>query len=321
MSDLLRKDGKFQFGPDEQKAFSASKDGIAVVFLQRSPSDVALHPTHYLSHKTSPIECKYSSYDLAVLVIVYALQKLRVYLLGLPFKIVTDCKAFQQIMQKKEVSTKIWTWAEFLEDFEYRIEHRHGTRMKLVDALSRHTIMTIEADDITARVKRAQQADPQIQAIISSLNDKPDDRYVMRFGVLYRFINGDDLLVTPCCMEDEIIRSAHQRGHFATKKTEEIIKRDYYIASLTEKVNKIISNCVSCLVSNRKEGRKEGYLNTIEKTDLPLHTYHVDHLGPLESTSKQYNHIFAVIDAFSKFVWLYPTRSTTAREVIERLER
>ena len=143
----------------------------------------------------------------------------------------------------------------------------------------------------------------------------------MRNGVLHRFINEDNLLVTPCFMEDEIIRSTHQRGNFATKRTEENIKRDYYIASLAEKVNKIISNCVSCLVANRKEGRKEGYLNTIEKTDLPLHTYYVDHLGPLESSIKQYNHIFAVIDAFSKFVWLYPTRSTIAREVIGRLER
>ncbi|GFW93631.1 transposon Ty3-I Gag-Pol polyprotein [Trichonephila clavipes] len=31
-------------------------------------------------------------------------------------------------------------------------------------------------------------------------------------------------------------------------------------------------------------------------------------------------HVFAVIDAFSKFTWLYPTRSTDAAEVINRLE-
>lgn len=52
-----------------------------------------------------------------------------------------------------------------------------------------------------------------------------------------------------------------------------------------------------------------------------MHTYHVDHLGPLESTSKQYNHIFAVIDAFTKFTWLYPTKSITTREVVERLDK
>ncbi|XP_033232036.1 uncharacterized protein LOC117183012 [Belonocnema kinseyi] len=122
-------------------------------------------------------------------------------------------------------------------------------------------------------------------------------------------------------MEDEIIRSAHQRGHYAVKRTEEVIKRDYYIASLTGKVAKFISNCVACLIANRKEGRKEGFLHTIDKTDLPPHTYHVDQLGPLESTSKQYNHMFAVIDAFTKFTWLYPTKSTTTREVVKRLDK
>ncbi|GFX54375.1 hypothetical protein TNCV_3824741 [Trichonephila clavipes] len=44
------------------------------------------------------------------------------------------------------------------------------------------------------------------------------------------------------------------------------------------------------------------------------------HLGPLATTSKKYKHVFAVIDAFSKFTWLYPTRSTDAAEVINRLE-
>lgn len=53
--------------------------------------------------------------------------------------------------------------------------------------------------------------------------------------------------------------------------------------------------------------------------DVPLHTYHVDHLGPLESTAKQYKHIFVVVDAFTKFCWLYPTKSTTTKEVIDRL--
>ena len=134
LSDLLRRDKEFQFGSEEQKAFSilkekltnepvlkffdrnhetelhtdASKYGIAAILLQRSPNDEKLHPTHYLSHKTSPTEEKYSSYELEVLAIVYALQRLRVYLLGVSFKIVTDCSAFQQTMCKKEVSTKFW---------------------------------------------------------------------------------------------------------------------------------------------------------------------------------------------------------------------
>ena len=53
---------------------------------------------------------------------------------------------------------------------------------------------------------------------------------------------------------------------------------------------------------------------------MPLHTYHADHLGPLDITNKNYNHILAIIDSFTKFIWLYLTKSTTAREVTNRLD-
>ena len=48
--------------------------------------------------------------------------------------------------------------------------------------------------------------------------------------------------------------------------------------------------------------------------------YHIDHLGPFRSTSKQYKHIFAIIDSFTKFCWLQPTKSTTSNEVISKLK-
>ncbi|GFS98268.1 retrovirus-related Pol polyprotein from transposon 17.6 [Trichonephila clavipes] len=74
------------------------------------------------------------------------------------------------------------------------------------------------------------------------------------------------------------------------------------------------------IVNSIRRGKGEGFLNPIPKEDLPLSTYHVDFIGPLPTTNKNYNHIFTVIDAFTKFTWLYPTKSTTAQEVIERLK-
>ncbi|XP_058978630.1 putative mediator of RNA polymerase II transcription subunit 26 [Musca domestica] len=39
----------------------------------------------------------------------------------------------------------------------------------------------------------------------------------------------------------------------------------------------------------------------------------------MEYTHKQYNDILVVVDAFTKFVWLYPTKSTGTNEVIDKL--
>ncbi|GBN23525.1 Pro-Pol polyprotein [Araneus ventricosus] len=121
-------------------------------------------------------------------------------------------------------------------------------------------------------------------------------------------------------MQTEIIRNAHERGHTGVKYTEKHLQGYYYIPKLRQKVEKIISNCVHCILINQKRGKKEGLLHPLQKEDTPLHTYHIDHLGPLESTNKNYKYVLAIIDVFTKFVWIYPTKSTTSAEVIAKLE-
>ncbi|GFT63277.1 integrase catalytic domain-containing protein [Trichonephila clavipes] len=51
-----------------------------------------------MSRKTSETERKYTSYELEVLAIIEALKKFKVYILGMPFKIITDCNAFTKTM-------------------------------------------------------------------------------------------------------------------------------------------------------------------------------------------------------------------------------
>ncbi|GFU16117.1 pro-Pol polyprotein [Trichonephila clavipes] len=76
----------------------ASIDGLAAVLLQRFPDDNSLHPIYYMSRKTSETERKYTSYELEVLAIIEALKKFKVYILGMPFKKITDCDAFTKTM-------------------------------------------------------------------------------------------------------------------------------------------------------------------------------------------------------------------------------
>ena len=49
----------------------------------------------------------------------------------------------------------------------------------------------------------------------------------------------------------------------------------------------------------------------------PKYTYH---LNSLASTSKLFKHVLAVVDSFTKLVWLYPTKPTDTTEVIYRLQ-
>lgn len=212
-------------------------------------------------------------------------------------------------------------WILYLQDYNYTTEHRAGNRMKHVDSLSRHPIaeVMIVTSELSARLCKAQQQDEHIQAITKILSKGPYENYKLKGGLVFKTVNGNDLLVVPKVMESEIIRNAHDVGHFANQKTLHAIQQHYFIPHLEHKVGQFISNCIKCIIYNKKLGKKEGFLNCIEKGDLPLNTLHVDHLGPMDSTSKHYKYIFAMVDGFSKFVWLYPTKSTGAEEVIRRL--
>ncbi|GFY61615.1 transposon Tf2-6 polyprotein [Trichonephila inaurata madagascariensis] len=72
--------------------------------------------------------------------------------------------------------------------------------------------------------------------------------------------------------------------------------------------------------ANKKTGKKEGFLNPISKVNIPLSTYHVGFIGPLPSTNKSYQHVLTVVNAFTKFTWLYPVKTVSAENALEKLE-
>ena len=120
LSNLLKAGAKFQFGIEQEQAFEqlkialastpvlrlykvgaetelhtdASKFGYGAILLQKDDGDGGLHPIYFASGKTTPAEERYSSYELEVLAIIKSLKKFRIYLQGIPFRIVTDCRAF-----------------------------------------------------------------------------------------------------------------------------------------------------------------------------------------------------------------------------------
>lgn len=116
--DLLKKDSNFTFGDKEMATFEllkskliddpilsiygpqnvtelhcdASSHGFGAILMQRQ-SDGKFHPVFYYSKRTTDVESRLHSYELETLSIINALRRFRVYLLGMKFKIVTDCQS------------------------------------------------------------------------------------------------------------------------------------------------------------------------------------------------------------------------------------
>lgn len=343
LSDLIRSDVHFTFGSEQRQAFEtlknkicaqpvlmlftkdaetelhtdASKLGIGAVLMQRCSDDNQFHPVYYLSYKTTPDQEKWISYELELFAIFTAVNKLRHYLLDIHFKVVTDCEALKTAMKKKDVR-KVANWIMELQQFNFDIVHRSATKMQHVDALSR--MYVIQTPSLLHSLKSAQNQDEHILAIKEVLKEKSYKDYVIHNELLCKFSNSEYRIVVPENMQTSLIIKYHQEGHFKSQKLEALINKEFYISNLRNKIEKVTSSCIECILAEKKAGKKEGKLHPISKEPIPLDTFHIDHLGPMPSTNKNYNHIFAIIDAFTKFVWLFAVKSTTANETINKLQ-
>ncbi|GFX91724.1 hypothetical protein TNCV_3529231 [Trichonephila clavipes] len=211
-------------------------------------------------------------------------------------------------------------WALNLKDYDYTILYRSGSQMAHVDALSRIQVLTNQCtDSIVYMIKEHQELDPHIISIKALLQNGPYDNYRIKNYILHKCIAGAEVLVIPNGMQHHFIKNAHDKGQFSVKRALEHIKNNSFIPQFQSKIEKYISSCVTCILKNKKSGKQERFLHPIVKDDVPLNTYHIDHLGPLATSSKNYKFILAVIDCFTKFAWLYPKKTTSTSEVIKKL--
>lgn len=113
-----------------------------------------------------------------MLAIINAIKRFHVYLLGIHFKIITDCNSVTLTLQRKDINPRIARWAMFLQNYSYDIEHRPGSRMQHVDALSRcNQIMVLEACTFNQTLA-IKQGTAQILKLYLSILKNQNTRYL-----------------------------------------------------------------------------------------------------------------------------------------------
>ena len=121
----------------------ASNDGLGAILSQDG------HPCCYISRTLNPPEKNYSTTEKELLAIVWAVKRLRQYLLGKRFIIQTDHQALKWLKNVKDPSSRFMRWRLKLEEYDYDIEYKKGKENQAADALSRIYPLTDDAPDET----------------------------------------------------------------------------------------------------------------------------------------------------------------------------
>lgn len=322
----------FNPGAETELHTDASKLGLAAILMQRDEMHV-LKPIAYFSRQTTLEEQNYTSYDLETLAVVVALQKFRVYLIGISFKIVSDCSSLKATFQKRDMLPRVARWWEQMQEFNFVVEYRPGASMTHVDALGRNPVpskdvLRISSVPDTNWLSTVQNADDDLQRIIGILKDpKLDDlvdiksNYKVKNDKLFRTTADGDRWVVPKGVRWQITKQCHDDiGHFAFDKTLDKIKANYWFPKMRRFIRKYVDSCLECAYSKSSAGKKPGFLHPIPKVAAPFDTIHIDHTGPFVRSSKGNMYILVLIDAFTKYLYLKAVRNTKTQTTIRVLK-
>ncbi|GJV94638.1 putative reverse transcriptase domain-containing protein [Tanacetum coccineum] len=110
--------------------YDASLQGLGAVLMQREKVIV------YASRQLKPHEENYTTHDLELGAVVFALKIWRHYMYGTKCTVFTDHKSLQHILDQKELNMRQHPWLELLPDYDCEIRYHPGKANVVADALS-----------------------------------------------------------------------------------------------------------------------------------------------------------------------------------------
>ncbi|GKB86909.1 putative reverse transcriptase domain-containing protein, partial [Tanacetum coccineum] len=184
LTKLTQKNKPYVWGDDEEEAFQtlklklcsapilslpegsedfvvfcdASLKGFGAVLMQREKVIA------YASRQLRKNEENYTTHDLELGAVVFALRLWRHYLYGTKCTVYTDHKSLQYILDQKELNMRQRRWIELLSDYDCVIRYHPGKANVIADALSRkdkepirvRALVVMVHNNLTEQIRNAQ---------------------------------------------------------------------------------------------------------------------------------------------------------------------
>ncbi len=133
----------------------------------------------YASRTLSKAERNYCATRKELLAVVYSVEQFRPYLYGQEFRLRTDHGALQWLRTFRNPGGQLARWLEKLSEYQFRIEHRSGTRHTNADALSRRPCSRPDCPECRATDSEQLPSSISIQPLT---RPSPEDGWIPRWG-------------------------------------------------------------------------------------------------------------------------------------------
>ncbi|UYV73682.1 hypothetical protein LAZ67_11000340, partial [Cordylochernes scorpioides] len=352
LTNLIKKSVSFTWTERQEEAFQTLKTALlsppilghfnpnAPTYVHTDASNIGIGATlvqdiggeekviSYLSRTLSKAEQNYSTTEKECLAVVWSMSKLRPYLYGRHFKIVTDHHALCWLKNLKDPTGRLARWALKIQEYDFDIIHKSGKKHLDADGLSRGPLPETDWDEDFERLFLNQITDEEdkfIESVKKNLNGSRRSiaqNFKEEDGCLFKKNPNPEgrawLLVVPENKKREIMKEYHNHmsnGHLGVARTMYRIKSKYFWPSMLKDVSEFVKTCHLCQSRKGSNQLPSGLLQPIPPANFPFERIEIDFVGPLPSTKNRKKWIIVLTDYYTRYAETRAVSEATVKEV------
>ncbi|GKE89965.1 putative reverse transcriptase domain-containing protein [Tanacetum coccineum] len=251
----------------------ASLKGYGAVLMQRE------RVIAYASRQLKVHEENYTTHDLELGAVIFALRLWRHYLYGTKCVVFIDHKSQQYILNQKELNLRQQRWIELLSDYDCEIRYHPGKVNIVVDALSRkernkplhvQALMMTIYKDLPKQIREAQKEvmkrknvkKENLGRLIKQIFDlRPDGTRCFRNRVWFPLFGG---------LRDFVMHESHKSKysiHPGSDKMYQDLKLLYLWPNMKANISTYVSKCLTCAKVKAEHLKPSGLL---QQPEIPV---------------------------------------------------
>ncbi|KAJ9561636.1 LOW QUALITY PROTEIN: hypothetical protein OSB04_006796 [Centaurea solstitialis] len=350
LTTLTQKDKKFIWGEKQEEAFQLLKHKLCnapilalpegtdnfVVYCDASHQGLGCVLTQnekviaYASRQLKVHEKNYTTHDLELGAVVFALKIWRHYLYGTKCTIYTNHKSLQHILDQKMLNMRQRRWVELLSDYDCEIKYHPGKANVVADALSRKervkptrtramgmVVQTSLKSQILKAQREALKADNLKKETLHKLEKEFEEKLD---GVQYF----KDRIWVPKVdrLRKLIMDEAHQSKysiHPGADKMYKGLKEHYWWPGMKKDIATYVNKCLTCAKIKAEHQKRAGLLQQPEIPEWKWERISMDFVTKLPKTKKGHDSLWVIVDRLTKSAHFLPIKESFSIDRLAQL--